>query len=77
VYFGEWEDFTTSQIQWFLFGAVVTFAGLFVLTQKENHSISDDPRRHSSIAMSTFSAEDSKLIDEFGLEEESDDDGLL
>ncbi|GBG32869.1 Magnesium transporter NIPA2 [Hondaea fermentalgiana] len=39
VYFGEWEESTTTQINMFVLGTCITLSGLVVLTRKENHSL--------------------------------------
>ena len=36
VYFGEWEAMTPYESRMFLFGIVVTFCGLYILTRKES-----------------------------------------
>jgi len=39
VYFGEWETLSPKQVRFFILGTIITLAGLFQLTKKENHNL--------------------------------------
>mmetsp|Transcript_12156 Transcript_12156/g.19759 ORF Transcript_12156/g.19759 Transcript_12156/m.19759 type:complete len:428 (-) Transcript_12156:85-1368(-) len=76
VYFGEWEDFTPFQINMFIFGTLITFVGLYVLTKKENHNLnSTGPQPGFDVLPSRRISTDSFGLaanDEFGIEMDPD-----
>lgn len=67
VYFGEFEDLTPKQIWLFFLGTLITFAGLYQLTKKENHTLNNaGPQGHGfDVLPSRRVSEDSFMDHEF------------
>jgi len=61
VYFGEFEELSPAAINMFLIGTAITLSGLYQLTKKENHSLSDAGAQHFDVLPSRRMSEDSYL----------------